>query len=116
MTEYIVVGAPSGELGEEFMRLWLNGNSAIGREFICTYRCRANELYFVFRPVDNAALIAAASELLEACYEALDGMYDQHPQYETMTSEEMRHPEMDCYAVEVILDIRAAIAKAEASQ
>ena len=66
MTEYIVVGAPSGELGEEFMRLWLNGNSALGREFICTYRCRTNELYFVFRPVDNAALRAAAPELLAA--------------------------------------------------
>ena len=62
----------------------------------------------------NSALLAAAPELLEACHKALDGMYDQHPQYETMSSKEMRHPEMDCYAVEVILDIRAAIAKAEA--
>ena len=76
MTEYIVVGAPSGELGEEFMRLWLNGNSAVGREFICTYRCRVNELYFVFRPVDNAALIAAEPELLEACKELADLMDD----------------------------------------
>ena len=76
MTEYIVVGAPSGELGEEFMRLWLNGNSALGREFICTYRCRTNELYFVFRPVDNAALIAAAPELLEACKAVVANLVD----------------------------------------
>ncbi len=55
----------------------------------------------------------ATPELLEACNKALDGMYNQFPQYETMTSQEMRHPDMACYAVEVILDIRAAIAKAE---
>ena len=64
----------------------------------------------------NAALITAAPELLEACHKALDGMYDQYPQYETMSCEALRRPEMDCYAVEVILDIRAAIAKAEGEQ
>lgn len=57
-----------------------------------------------------------APRLLAACYKALDGMYDQFPQYETMSSKEMRHPHLDCYAVEVILDIRAAIAKAEGEQ
>ena len=69
----------------------------------------------VFR-VDHCPLHRAAPELLEACYKALDGMYDQFPQYETATSTELSLPDMDCYATEVILQIRAAIAKAEGVQ
>ena len=58
VTEYIVVKAPSGGSGEEFMRLWLNGNSAMGRELVCTYS-EWDELYFVFRLV---AITAAGGE------------------------------------------------------
>ena len=54
MNEYIVVKAPSGGSGEEFVRLWLNGNSAMGRELVCTY-CEWDELYFVFRLVGVTA-------------------------------------------------------------
>ena len=64
----------------------------------------------------DAALIAAAPELLEACYKTLDGMYNQFPQYETISNKELQHPDMECYAIEVILQIRAAIAKAEREQ
>ena len=64
----------------------------------------------------NIILANTAPELFEACHKALDGMYNQYPQYETMSCEALQHPDMDCYAVEVILDIRAAIAKAEPPQ
>ena len=65
---------------------------------------------------DLERLFRTAPELLEACHKALDGMYNQYPQYETMSCEALQHPDMDCHAVEVILDIRAAIAKAEGEQ
>ena len=64
----------------------------------------------------NIILAESAPELLEACSKALDGMYNQFPQYETISNEELQHPDMECYAIEVILQIRAAIAKAEGEQ
>ena len=58
VTEYVVVNAQSGGSGEEFIRLWLNGNSAVGRELVCTYS-EWDELYFVFHLV---AITADGSE------------------------------------------------------
>lgn len=51
-------------------------------------------------------------ELLAACDKALDGIFDFRPELENLTDGELRHPDNDCYAAEVILQIRAAIAKA----
>ncbi len=50
VTEYIVIKAPDGGSGADYVRLWLNRNSAVGRVLICTYSER-DELYFVFRLV-----------------------------------------------------------------
>lgn len=54
-----------------------------------------------------------SAQLLRSCEKSLDGIYDQNPEYETMTDVELEHPDNDCYIVEVILDVRAAIAAAK---
>ncbi len=54
MSEYVVVKAPTGGSGEDFICLWLNGNSAMGRELVSTYS-EFDELYFVFRLVELTA-------------------------------------------------------------
>ncbi len=54
MAEYIIVKAPHGRPGEDYMQIWLNGNDAVGRELVCTY-FDGRDLYFVFRLVDSTA-------------------------------------------------------------